>query len=435
MSKQPALRTRTLGSINEISADDWDACAACSGIDDTNDEGRGNDCAGQGDPPAPVQRQKPRQPYPFVSHAFLKAMEDSSSVRPGVGWAPQHLLVEDANARILACMPCYQRTINGGGDWLEDWQWYYAHNDVDENYYPTLLSGAPFTPVSSRRILLRNEGDFDAIAPVLIRHLAKLTHKNDLSSFHLSFCEEREWRRLGTTPGADPLHLTDSENQPAVLQHVHRNFYWPNNDYDSFEDFLGALTSRKRKMIRKERRAIASSGVKIERLTGADIKPHHWRFFLLCYEHTFAKKSSSPYLNHAFFEQIARTMQDDLLLVFCSIGDTPVAVALNYIGENTLYGRYWGCMANMPFLYFEACFYQGMEYAIENGLRFVQGGWGTLERQKMARGYLPENSYSLHYFKNPLLRLQIAHMLHIERFGTLALTAELQQQTAYRSGG
>jgi predicted N-acyltransferase len=333
---------------------------------------------------------------PFLSHGFLSALETSGSATARTGWLPQHLLAEDGEGRVLGVVPMYLKS-HSYGEYVFDHGWADAYRRAGGKYYPKLQIAVPFTPVPGPRLLLAPDADA-AVADMLVAGLIEIADRRDVSSLHVTFALEPEWQRLGAA---------------GFLQRKGFQFHWTNNSYASFEDFLGALSSRKRKAIRKERREAVASGLTIHRLTGAAIEARHWDAFFHFYMSTSDRKWGQAYLTRAFFDELGRVMPERVMLVMVEDGGRLVAGALNLIGSDTLYGRNWGCLGHYPFLHFEACYYQAIEFAIERGLQRVEAG--AQGEHKLQRGYLPAATYSAHWIRDPALRRAIDDYLRRER--------------------
>ncbi len=329
---------------------------------------------------------------PFVSHAFLSAMEDSGSVGPGTGWQALPITIRDADDRIAACAPLYAKS-HSQGEYVFDQQWAHAYERAGGRYYPKLQVAAPFSPVPGPRLLLRDP----ALAVPLIRGMEAACRQHGLSGVHASFVE----------PGQVPLF-----EQAGWLIRQDSQFHWQNQGYADFEGFLAALSSRKRKAIRKER-ARAQDAVTIRHLQGDDIRIEHWDIFWTFYQDTGMRKWGTPYLTREAFDLLHQRMGDRLLLILAFQDEEPVAGALNIIGEERLFGRYWGCTRDIDCLHFELCYYQAIDAAIERGLQWVEAGaQGT---HKLARGYVPVPTFSAHYIVDPGFREAIADYLERER--------------------
>ena len=330
---------------------------------------------------------------PFVSHAFLSALEASGSVGAGTGWSPAPIVIRDADCALAAALPAYLKT-HSQGEYVFDHHWADAFERAGGRYYPKLQIAAPFSPVPGPRLLLRDP----ASAASLLAAAEAIVEQNGLSSAHATFVEEAELEQFRA---ADWLIRTGTQ------------FHWQNRDYADFDAFLAALSSRKRKAIRKER-ATAQSAVRIEQIAGADITGDNWDAFWVFYQDTGARKWGRPYLTRAFFDIIGESMRDSLVLFLAYVGDTPVAGALNFASPDCLFGRYWGCTRDVPFLHFELCYYQAVDYAIEHGLRRVEAG--AQGEHKLARGYEAVPTYSAHYIANEGFRSAVADFLERETF-------------------
>ena len=329
---------------------------------------------------------------PFLSHAFLSAMEDSGSVGRGSGWTSAPIVIEDDAGAIAAALPAYLKS-HSQGEYVFDQSWAHAFESAGGRYYPKLQIAAPFSPVPGPRLLLRDK----ALAQPLLNAAEALVLQNGLSSAHASFVAPDQ---IAHFEEAGWLIRTDSQ------------FHWKNRDYRSFDDFLGALSSRKRKNIRKER-AAAQGAVHIERLTGDAIRPEHWDAFWLFYQDTGARKWGHPYLTREAFDLLGQRMGDRIVLVLAYDGDMPIAGALNLLGPDTIYGRYWGALAEVPFLHFELCYYQAIDIAIERGLATVEAG--AQGQHKLARGYEPTPTYSAHFIADEGFRDAVDDFLTRER--------------------
>ncbi len=343
---------------------------------------------------------------PFLSHAFLTALEDSGSVGPGTGWTPAPLVIADSAGRLAAALPAWLKD-HSQGEYVFDHAWADAWHRAGGSYYPKLQIAVPFTPATGPRLLLADE----ALALPLLRAAEQLCMDNGLSSAHATFIA--------------PEQLPYFERAGWLLR-SDIQFHWFNRDYRCFDDFLGALSSRKRKAIRKERERAAGFGGTIRRLTGDDIRPEHWDAFWTFYQDTGSRKWGRPYLTRAFFDRLHATMRDDILLVLAERGGRPVAGALNFLGRDTLYGRYWGATEDHPCLHFECCYYQAIDHAIATGLARVEAG--AQGEHKLARGYLPKATHSLHWIADPGFRRAVGQYLAAER---AAVDEEIEVLTAY----
>ena len=346
---------------------------------------------------------------PFVSHAFLTALEDSGSVGPGTGWDPAPIVIEDARGTPLAALPAYLKA-HSQGEYVFDHAWADAWHRAGGQYYPKLQIAVPFTPATGPRLLLCDE----AYAAPLLRAAETLCAQNGLSSAHATFIEPGQrhlFERAGWLPRAD-------------IQ-----FHWHNRGYGRFEDFLADLSSRKRKDLRKER-ARAQEGVTIRRLSGAEIRPEHWDAFWEFYQDTGARKWGHPYLTRAAFDLFGERLGERIVLVLAYIDGSPIAGALNFVGQDALYGRYWGCTADRPFLHFELCYYQAIDAAIERGLSRVEAG--AQGGHKLARGYEPVQTWSAHWLADPGFRAAVADFLDRERQGVAQDSLYLAGRTPFK---
>lgn len=342
---------------------------------------------------------------PFTTHRFLAALETSGSTGDGTGWQARPLVLRH-NGRAVAAMPLYVKG-HSQGEYIFDHGWAEAYARAGGRYYPKLQVAVPFTPATGRRLL----GD-PAHRTALMQAAIGVTQQNGLSSLHVTFCTKDEAQVLTGVQG--------------TLHRITQQFHWENHGYASFDDFLAQLSSRKRKMIRKERETARAHGLTIRALTGDQIEPAHWDAFWLFYQDTGNRKWGTPYLTRAFFDAVQTTMRDDALLVLAFEGDRPVAGALNFIGRDTLYGRYWGCVADYPCLHFELCYYQAIDWAIAHGLSRVEAG--AQGEHKLARGYLPSAVHSLHWIADPGFAKAVARYLDQER---RAVGEEMEILTAY----
>jgi len=377
------LTARVAPSVGSFPAAEWDALAGSG--------------AGSGNP--------------FMSHAFLTALEDSGSIGPGTGWTPAPLVIEDARGTLLAALPSYAK-VHSQGEYVFDYAWADAWQRAGGDYYPKLQIAAPFTPATGPRLLLSDE----AYAAPLLGAAERLCHQHGFSSAHATFIERGQlelFRNAGWLPRSD-------------IQ-----FHWENRDYADFEDFLGALASRKRKAVRKERKA-AQEGVEIRALSGPDIRPEHWDAFWEFYQDTGARKWGTPYLTREAFDLFGERMGDRVLLVLAFEDGHPIAGALNFIGSEALYGRYWGCVVDKSFLHFELCYYQAIDAAIERGLKRVEAG--AQGGHKLARGYEPVQTWSMHYIADPGFRAAVADFLEREREGVAQDRLVLGGRTPFRKG-
>ena len=329
---------------------------------------------------------------PFVSHAFLTALEESGSVGAGTGWSPAPIIIRDEGGFVAGALPAYLKT-HSQGEYVFDHAWADAYERAGGCYYPKLVIAAPFSPVPGPRVLARDE----AMKLALLAATESVVTQNGLSSAHANFVEESQ---------------LDLFRKAGWLIRSGTQFHWENNGYANFDDFMASLASRKRRAIRKER-AAAQAAVEIEIIRGADIRPEHWDAFWIFYQDTGARKWGTPYLTRSFFDLIAKSMSDDIVLFLASRNGRPVAGALNLLGPDCLYGRYWGCSEDIPFLHFELCYYQAIDFAIAHGLARVEAG--AQGEHKLARGYLPVTTNSAHYIADLGFRSAVSDFLDRER--------------------
>ena len=371
-------------SLTDIPAEDWDACA----------------CPEAADGGLPAD--------PFTTHRFLSALEDSGSVGPGTGWQPRYLVAR-AGGQVIAVAPLYAKG-HSQGEYIFDHNWAHAYERAGGRYYPKFQVAVPFTPATGRRLLTR-PGWQDMGRAALIQGAIQLTESHGLSSLHITFCTEGE-AEAGAGMG--------------LLHRVTQQYHWQNAGYGSFDDFLASLSSRKRKTIRKERATAQGFGGEIVALTGEGLRPEHWDAFWRFYQDTGARKWGSPYLTRGFFDIVHDTMRDDVLLVLAMREGRAVAGALNFIGRDVLFGRYWGCTEHHPCLHFELCYYQAIDAAIARGLARVEAG--AQGDHKLARGYLPVPIHSLHWLRDPGFAEAVETYLEAER---AAVEEDIEILTGY----
>ena len=333
---------------------------------------------------------------PFVSFDFLHACEASGSAVPARGWAPRHLALRDEAGTVLGAMPLYLKA-DSQGEYVFDHSWADAFERAGGRYYPKLLGAVPFTPATGPRFLSHPDADAATVREALLQGALALVERLGVSSLHINFPTGAEWQAMG---------------QAGLLQRQDMQFIWPNAGYATFDDFLAALSSSRRKTIRRERRE-AAAGLDIRVLTGADLTEAHWDAFFAFYLDTGSRKWGRPYLTRDFFSRIGATMADRIALVMAFRDGVPIAGALNLIGRDALYGRQWGALEEVPFLHFELCYYQAIEFAIARGLSRVEAG--AQGEHKIARGYLPASVWSAHHIAHPGLREAVTHYLEGER--------------------
>lgn len=351
---------------------------------------------------------------PFVSYDFLFALEASGSAVADTGWLPTHLVLKRHGGGVMGVAPFYLKN-HSYGEYVFDHGWAHALESAGGDYYPKLLGGIPFSPATGPRLLLHPNTDPDHAYYLMARGLESVGEKFDVSSVHIIFNTRDEWRALG---------------KAGWLSRTGCQYHWRNDGYDNFDQFLDALSSRKRKAIRKERKQVVDASLTMRQLTGDDLKPEHWDRFYEFYLDTSGRKWGSAYLTRDFFDRIHHTMADRILLVTAEDDGEMIAGAFNMIGENTLFGRNWGCLERYKFLHFEACYYQAIEFAIERGLTTVEAG--AQGEHKIQRGYLPTKTYSSHFIFNPRFREAVEDFLSRERAVIDHNIAQLKHESPFK---
>ncbi|MBN34302.1 MAG: GNAT family N-acetyltransferase [Rhodospirillaceae bacterium] len=360
----PTFQARSIASIHDADDEAWDHCA---GPDN-----------------------------PFLHHAFLACLEDSGSATPETGWAPAHILLETMGGELLACAPAYFKS-HSYGEFVFDHGWADAFERAGGRYYPKLLIAVPFTPATGRRLLVPPGGDADGLRKTLAATIMRVAQEAGVSSAHINFATQDEWEQMG---------------ELGYLQRTGVQFHWDNHDYADFDAFLASLASRKRKSIRKERREATENGIEIVQLSGGDLTDDVWDAFYAFYRDTGNRKWGTPYLTREFFDLLGERLGDRVMLVMARREGHWIAGALNLIGDNTLYGRYWGCIEDHRMLHFECCYYQAIDYAISRGLGRVEAG--AQGSHKIQRGYMPMHTYSAHWIEHGGLRDAVARFLKEE---------------------
>ena len=384
------LRIRVVGTIADIPAAQWDACA--------NPRSELQVCAYN----------------PFISHAFLCALEVSGSASARTGWQPQHLVAEADDGAVAGVVSCYLKS-HSRGEYVFDAGWADAYERAGGSYYPKLQVSVPFTPATGRRLLAAPGARADAVRQGLAAGLIELCRMREASSVHVTFAPRDEWTLLGAQ---------------GYLQRNDQQFHWENGGYATFEDFLAALAARKRKAIRRERAGALEPGIEVQWLTGRDLTESVWDTFFAFYMETGSRKWGRPYLTRQFYSLIGQTMADRTLLVMAKRAGRWIAGAINFIGSDALYGRHWGAIEHHPFLHFEICYYQAIEFAITRKLGRVEAG--AQGEHKLARGYLPVTTHSAHFIADPSLRRAIAEYLTRERAYVEAAGEELAAAAPFR---
>jgi uncharacterized protein len=388
------ITLKVVNAISEVPAAAWDACS------------NPQPAAGSGTDTGSAYN-------PFISHDFLSSLELSGSVRNRAGWQPMHLVAEDGGM-VVGVVPCYAKS-HSQGEYVFDHGWADAYERAGGDYYPKLQVAVPFTPAQGRRLLVRPGLHAEAVRDALADSLADICKRSNASSVHVTFLTEEEWRMLG------------SRN---YLQRTHRQFHWINENYGSFDAFLAALSSRKRKTIRREREDALSNGITIDWLTGSDLTESVWDAFFEFYMDTGSRKWGRPYLTRSFYSIVGEKMRDKILLVMAKRNGRYIAGAINFIGADALFGRHWGCTEQHAFLHFEVCYYQAMQFAIERKLARVEAGAGG--EHKVTRGYMPTTTYSAHYIADPRLRRAIDDFLSHERAHVQAEIEEYAEAAPFR---
>jgi len=384
------LRIRVVRTIADIPAARWDACAN------------------------PQSELQVFAYNPFISHDFLAALELSGSAIARTGWQAQHLVAEANDGAIAGVVPCYLKS-HSRGEYVFDAGWADAYERAGGSYYPKLQVSVPFTPATGRRLLAAPGPRADAVRRGLAAGLIELAALREASSVHVTFAPQDEWTLLG---------------EHGYLLRNDQQFHWENGGYKTFEDFLGALAARKRKAIRRERAGALEPGIEVQWLTGSDLTESVWDAFFAFYMETGSRKWGRPYLTRAFYSLVGESMADRILLVMAKRAGRYIAGAINFIGGETLFGRHWGAIEHHPFLHFEICYYQAIDFAIAKKLLRVEAG--AQGEHKLARGYMPATTYSAHYIENPSLRRAVADYLVRERAYVDAAGRELGELAPFR---
>jgi predicted N-acyltransferase len=383
------LRLRVVPAIADCDAAAWDACANPVMAPSLHPTSENGDACPSGTLGSSYN--------PFISHSFLHALEASDSAVARAGWQPQHIVAETVDGAVLGVVPCYLKS-HSRGEYVFDRGWAEAYERAGGSYYPKLQVSVPFTPATGRRLLVPPSPEAGRVRNGLIAGLLELCRRHEASSVHFTFLPEAECQAL-VEHGF--LHRTDQQ------------FHWENNGYASFDAFLEALSARKRKTIKRERRDAFAPGITVHWLTGKDLTEDAWDAFFEFYMETGSRKWGRPYLTRKFYSLIGQSMADKVVLVMAKRAGRFIAGAINFIGSDTLFGRHWGAVEHHPFLHFEVCYYQAIEFAIAHKLKRVEAG--AQGEHKLARGYLPVTTHSAHYIADPGLRRAIAEYLVRER--------------------
>ena len=384
--KQGAIQLRVIDSLSEITEDDWNALL------------------------------KP-DAGPFLKYAFLSALENTGCVGGNTGWQVAHLLVEDAKSNLLGAMPLYLKR-HSYGEFVFDWAWAQAYEQNNMSYYPKALSAIPFTPVRGPRLLVSPKADRDAIQEILASGLKTLVRQNSMSSAHVLFPENDELEQL---------------KQQGFMMRDSVQFHWHNAGYTDFEEFLAALTMKRRKNIRRERAAVAKHPISYRHIPGSIATKDDWAFFYRCYENTYIEHRSSPYLNEDCIQLLGSDMPENFHLIIATLDEKPIASSLLVVDQanSKAYGRYWGAIEHIPCLHFELAYYQAIEYCIKEGIKIFEGG--AQGEHKMARGFLPTTIQSAHWVEDPGFSNAVKRFLEREREGMAAYVDELEQHIPLKS--
>jgi uncharacterized protein len=400
------ITLESLPSVSQIPAEDWDACAnpsfPAASLNGLDTLAAPNACA------ASASRYNP-----FVSHAFFSAIEASGSACARTGWGPRHLVAR-LDGAIAGIVPCYLKS-HSQGEYVFDRGWADAYERAGGRYYPKLQASVPFTPAAGPRLLIREGVEQDRVGTTLASGLVALCGATKASSVHVTFAREAESKFLASH---------------GFLQRNDQQFHWRNQGYGCFEDFLATLNSRHRKAIKRERRDAVANGITIHALTGSDITEDAWDAFFDFYMDTGSRKWGRPYLTRSFFSLVGESMPEEVLLLMARRQGRWIAGAINFIGSDTLFGRNWGAIEHHPFLHFEVCYYQAIDFAIGRGLKTVEAG--AQGEHKIARGYLPQTTYSAHYIADPGLRRAIDEYLRRERMYVAEAARELTEAGPFR---
>lgn len=353
---------------------------------------------------------------PFVCHDFLAILEEAGTVSARTGWMPRHLVLDGPEGGIAGAVPAYLKS-HSQGEFVFDHGWADAYERAGGRYYPKLQVSVPFTPATGPRLLARPDPGRDAVRAALAEGIVALVRETGASSAHVTFPTEPEWRLL---------------TERGFLPRTDRQFHWFNEGFSSFDDFLATFASRKRKQVKRERREAVAVGIAIERLSGAELKEAHWDAFFQFYTDTGARKWGRPYLNRRFFSLLGERLGERVVLVLAKREGRTIAGALNIAGSDTLYGRYWGAIEEHPFLHFEVCYHQAIDFALSKGLKRVEAG--AQGEHKLARGYMPVTTHSAHYIAHPGLRRAVADYLEQERLEVEHIGDYLSEHSPFRRG-
>jgi hypothetical protein len=377
------IKIKTIESLHAVSADEWNAVAG--------------------------------KQFPFAQHEFLVALENNGAVGKEFGWLTNFFLAYENNT-LVGALPLYIK-FNSYGEFVFDWAWADAYQQNNIRYYPKLVTAIPYTPATGPRLLIQDNGNYNKIADALINSVLAFAEKSKVSSLHCLFTNKK-----------DTEFFT---NHSRFMMRLGCQFHWSNDNYKNFPDYLDKLTSKKRKQIKRERRIVKEQNIEFEILNGLTATDEHWDIYHRFYESTFERKSGMPTLSKSFFKEIAQTMPENIVLVFAKHQDEYVASAFNIKGADTLYGRHWGCSEDFDNLHFEACYYQGLEYCIDNGLKYFQPG--AQGEHKIARGFMPTKTWSAHWIAHPQFSESIKNFLNHETKGMLHYIDELNEHSPFKT--
>jgi len=422
-ASEPAeLQIRVVPAITDVPAASWDACANPLEAAAVSRDGSGPSAtdfqSGCEEPPqksraASLETAGPGY-NPFVSHDFLSSLERSGSATAKTGWQPQHLVAETSDGGVVGVVPCYLKS-HSRGEYVFDRGWAEAYERAGGSYYPKLQVSVPFTPATGRRLLVAPSPAAEAVRGALAGGLTELCRLREASSVHVTFALHDEWQLF---------------SEHGYLQRTDQQFHWENGGYATFDDFLAALAARKRKAIKRERRDALANGIEVEWLTGTALTESVWDSFFEFYMETGSRKWGRPYLTRKFYSLVGETMADRILLVMAKRAGRYIAGAINFIGADTLFGRHWGAIEHHPFLHFELCYYQAIDFAIAHKLKRVEAG--AQGEHKLARGYMPSTTYSAHWIADPALERAIEDYLRRERAYVEAAGRELTDLGPFR---
>ncbi|HQT21171.1 MAG TPA: GNAT family N-acetyltransferase [Polynucleobacter sp.] len=386
MTKQEAYQARIIHSISEVPEASWNALL-------------------------------PNDANPFLKHAFLEALEATDCIGGNTGWQAAHLIIEDGEGSVVGAMPMYLKQ-HSYGEFVFDWSWAQAYEQNGLNYYPKALVAIPFTPVQGARLLVDKDHDDKLISSLLLSGLKNVVQQNGLSSAHILF------------PSPDEIAVL--EEQEFMLRDSVQ-FHWHNQGYQNFDDFLAALTMKRRKNIRRERAQLLHHQLEYRHIGGSQATLEDWSFFYQCYANTYLERRSSPYLTEDFFQEIAKRMPEHLHLIIACRSSMPIAASLLVVDHNNsqVFGRYWGAIEHIPLLHFEVAYYQAIEYCIREGIQTFEGG--AQGEHKMARGFLPTTLHSAHWIADPGFSKAVGNFLKRERNGVAAYVDELEQHNPLKS--